>query len=253
MENNLENKNIIKSAVKVFHLLEVLIENKRLSISSLSRLTGYTMSTTQRIVNTLYQLDYVDQDQQSFEYYPTLKIFKLGTSVVDNVTIRNISKPYLIELHRKTNETINLGILDGKDVVYIDKIVSNSPLRVELELGVKVPLYCSSLGKAISAYNENKPSFEGEYIKYTKKTIVSDEDLYKDLEEVKKRGYALDDEEYIDGLICIGVPILDLEGRAIASISISTPTIRFEKENIDEYVRMLKEESRKIEKEIYSL
>lgn len=241
MDNNFDEKNIIKSSIKVFHLLEVLIEHKNLSITRLSELTGYSRSTTQRIANTLKHLKYIDQDMFTFEYFPTLKLFELGSNVVNNATIRNVAKSHLLKLYNEVNETINLGILDNTNVVYLDKIVSKSPLRVELELGIKVPLYCSSLGKAIAAFNDEVISFGSNYIKYTKKTISSDEELYENLAQVKKLGYALDNEEYVSGLICIGVPILNSSGKAIASISISKPAIRFNKEDIGYYANLLKQ------------
>jgi len=251
LNNNLDDKNIIKSAIKVFNLLEVLTEHKKLSISMLSDLTGYSKSTTQRIVNTLKYLKYIDQDMSTFEYFPSIKLYELGSSVVNNMAIKDVAKPHIIKLYNEVNETINLGILDDNSVVYLDKMVSKSPLRVELELGIKVPLYCSALGKAIVAFNDTLISFGDNYIKYTEKTISSDEELLENLTQVKKQGYSLDNEEYVEGLICIGVPILNSIGNAIASISISIPAIRFEYNKTDYYVSMLKNYAMNIQNDLY--
>lgn len=251
MDNNLDDKNIIKSAIKVFHLLEVLTEHKKLSISMLSELTGYSKSTTQRIANTLKYLKYIDQDMSTSEYFPSIKLYELGSSVVNNMAIKDVAKPHIVKLYNEVNETINLGILDDRSVVYLDKMVSKSPLRVELELGIKVPIYCSALGKAIAAFNDEVISFGNDYIKYTEKTISSDEELYRNLAQIKKLGYAIDNEEYVEGLICIGVPILNPTGNAIASISISKPAIRFNKDEISYYSSLLKNYAIKIQNDLY--
>lgn len=237
---------MIKSAIKVFHLLEVLVNNGKLSLSELSRLTGYGKSTTQRIVNTLKYLKYINQDPITLEYFPSIKLYELGNSVINTISIKNIARPYLLQLYNELNETINLGIVNDKNVVYLDKFVSKSPLKAEQELGIEFPIYCSALGKAIAAFSNKKFSFKGEYIQYTENTIISDEELYKELSKIREQGYALDNEEYVNGLICIAVPILNSTGNPVAAISVSIPTIRFETDKIDYYVYTLKDYANKI-------
>lgn len=251
MENNINDKNIIKSTIKAFHLLEILVEHGKLNISTLSKLTGFTKSTTQRIVNTLRHLKYIHQDMTTYEYYPSIKLYELGINVVDNISIKNIAKPHLLKLYNEVDETINIGVLDNDSIIYLDKIVSKSPIRVELEIGIKVPIYCSALGKTIAAFNDEVVLFGNEYVNYTEHTISSDEELQKHLAQVKKQGYAIDNEEYVIGLICIGVPILNSKGNAIASISISKPTSRFQEDDISNYFLLLKECATNIQNELY--
>lgn len=243
--------NTIKSAYKVFDLLEMIVKHKNLSISKISEISGYTKSTTQRIVNTLRDLEYINQDSKTLHYYPSIKLYELGLRVIDDLPIKTIARQYLLELFNKTNETVNLGILNGNNVVYLDKLVSTSPLRVELELGVKVPVYCSALGKSIAAFSDREYSFEGNYIKHTENTIDSDKELNKELEEIRKTGYALDDEEYVEGLICMSVPILSKDGLSLASISISKPKTRFDYDNIDYYIGLMEDCADKISLNLY--
>ena len=146
--------NTIKSAYKVFDVLEAIVKHKNLSIGKISEITGYTKSTTQRIVNTLRDLEYINQYSRTLNYYPSIKLYELGLRVINDLPIKTIARYHLLELFNKTNETVNLGILNGNNVVYLDKLVSTSPLRVELELGVKVPIYCSALGKSIAAFSD---------------------------------------------------------------------------------------------------
>lgn len=243
--------NTIKSAYKVFDVLETIVKHKNLSIGKISEITGYTKSTTQRIVNTLRDLEYINQYSRTLNYYPSIKLYELGLRVINDLPIKTIARYHLLELFNKTNETVNLGILNGNNVVYLDKLVSTSPLRVELELGVKVPIYCSALGKSIAAFSDRDYSFEGKYIKHTKNTIDNDKELHDQLKNIRKIGYALDDEEYVEGLICISVPILSKDGLSLASISISKPKIRFDYDNIDYYVELMKDCADKISLNLY--
>jgi len=249
--DKMDDKNIIKSNIKIFHLLEILVDNGKLSLGELSQLTGYSKSSTQRIVNTLKHMKYINQDKKNNEYYPAAKLYDLGSRVINNISIKNVSKQYLLELRNMTNETVNLGMLNEDSVIYIDKIVSNSPLRIELELGIRFPIYCSALGKSIAAFVDEEITFSNKYIKYTENTISSDEELKKELITIKKQGYAIDNEEYVPGLVCISVPILNLSGYAIASISISIPAFRYDNNQIDYYVNLLKETARKIQGELF--
>jgi len=235
----------------MFKLLEILADNGKLSIGKLSELTGFSKSTTQRIINTLTYLKYVQQDKTTLEYFPSIKLYELGSKVVNNMTIKNIAKPHMLELYNELNETVNLGILYNDSVIYLDKLVSKSPLKAELNLGVEVPIYCSALGKVLAAFSDEVFSFEGKYIKYTENTISSDEELHQELLHIKRQGYSVDNEEYVKGLLCIAVPILNRDEKAIASISVSIPSSRFDGSKTQEYVSKLKEYANKIEKDIY--
>ena len=245
------DKNIITSSIKVFEILEIIINRGHATISELSKLSGYSQSTTQRIVNTLKFAKYINQNPSNFKYFPSTKIYELGSKVNNNMAIKNIARPYLENLYNEVEETVNLGVLDEDNVIYVDKLVSKSPLRAELEIGIKFPIYPSALGKAIAAFTNREYSFKGNYIKYTEKTITSDEKLYLQLENIKTLGYAVDDEEYVKGLVCISVPILNPDNIAVASISVSMPKERYHKNREIYFVSKLNECRQKIQHEIY--
>jgi len=251
LKEDFNDKNIIKSTIKVFELLEVLADNGKLSIAKLSQLTGFSKSTTQRIVNTLTQMKYIQQDKLTLEYFPSIKLYELGNKVINNITIKNIAKPHMLKLYNELNETVNLGILYNDCVIYLDKLVSKSPLKAELNLGVEVPIYCSALGKALAAFSDEFFSFEGNYVKYTENTISSDRELHEELARIREQGYSIDNEEYVKGLICIAVPILNRNEKAIASISVSIPSSRFDSNKINQYVAILKEYAAKIQSDMY--
>jgi IclR family KDG regulon transcriptional repressor len=245
------DRNIIKSIIKAFDVMESLIEHEKLGVSELSRITGLGKSTTHRILNTLKYLNYVEQDPETGNYFVSVKMFTLGNKLAINLPIKRIARPHLEELFEKTNETINLGILDKQSVVYLDKIQSKEPLRIELNIGHEVPLYCSAMGKSIIAFNNDVSLEEMEYKHYTDHTVTSDEELNAQLKEIRNKGYSLDDEEYIKGLICIAVPILDPDGKAVASVSVSLPAARLDENKKEFFVSILKEATSKISKDLY--
>ena len=251
MTDDLNNKNIIKSAIKIFDVLELVIEEGRLTLTDISKQTNYTKSTTQRILNTLKHLNYIDQDASTYEYFPTMKIYTLGKYLTINNIIKGTSRKHLEEMSHEINETINLGILDGYNIVYLDKIVSTSPLRVDVDPNMNIPMYCSALGKAMAAFNPKVFSFKNNYIKYTDNTIDSDEHFKRELEIVKERGYAIDNEEFVEGLICVGMPILNNNNEAVTSLSISIPKIRYDNKNIEYYTQLLSKYTKRISADLY--
>lgn len=250
LDEKILDRNIIKSVIKAFNLLEILVEYEKLGVSELSEITKLGKSTTHRMLNTLKYLNYVEQDPESGDYFATIRLFELGNKVANKMPIKKIARPHLEELFSKTNETINLGILDGQSVLYLDKIVSKEPLRIELDIGIDVPIYSSALGKTLAAFNEDINLESIEFVKYTENTIHSYEEFIKELEKIKKQGYAFDDEEYIKGLVCIAVPVLNLDNKAVASVSISLPAARLYEKNLDYYVKILKKCTRNIEKHL---
>ena len=251
MINDLNNKNIITSALKIFDVLELIIKSKNISLTEVSNITNYTKSTSQRILNTLKYLNYIDQDMATFKYYPTMKIYELGHYILIDNIIKETSRKHLEAMSKEINETINLGILDDHIIVYLDKVLSTSPLRVDIDSGMNIPIYCSALGKSMAAFSDQQFSFNNKYVKYTKNTISSDGDLKKELEKIREIGYAIDNEEFVEGLICIGMPVLNKDNKAISSLSISIPKIRFEQGKINDYIKLLQKYTEKIKNDLY--
>lgn len=251
MKNNELDRNIIKSVVKVFAILEILAEHEKLGVSELSEITGFGKSTTHRMLNTLKYLNYVDQDPETDDYFVSIKLYELGNKVANKIPIKKIARPHLENLFNRINETVNLGILDNQSVIYLDKIVSKEPLRIELDIGLKVPIYSSALGKTLAAFNYDIDIENIKYVKYTANTISSYEEFNKELEKIRKQGYAFDNEEYIKGLVCIAVPILNSNQEAVASVSISLPAARLDEGDIGYYVTELKKCTKNIKGDLF--
>lgn len=246
MEQLRNDKYNVKSLKKALLILELFVNNERLSIGELSNMTSYGKSTVHRIVGTFISMQYIDQSLIDGKYFATTKLFELGNAVAGRIPIINIARPYLEELYRECKETVNLGIVDNYEVLYLDKIISKEPLRIDLEIGKRIPAYCSGLGKAVMAFSGNE-NFENINItRFTKNTVGSIEELKDSLDKTRRDGYSFDDEEYIEGLVCIAVPILGSDGKSIAAISVAVPKTRLTEESKSRSIKLLKIAAEKI-------
>lgn len=227
-------------------ILEQLVEKGEMSILELTESSGMGKSTVHRILGTFKSIGYVDQNKDNLKYFPTLKIFQLGTKASNRIPLKKIIRPYLQEIFDKCHETVNFGIVDGGDLIYLDKIVTSEPLRVDLEIGNKVSAYCTGIGKAILAFTDGVDVSKIDFVKKTENTVDSPEKFLEQLEFIRKYGYCVEHEEYIPGLTCIAVPLKNRDGRALAGISISVPSMRLNEKREKEIVNLLLDTVKKI-------
>ena len=232
-EKMIDRNDRIKSIDKALDLLESLSVNEQeTGITEISKKLHMGLSTVHRILTTLKSRGYVIQNQQTTKYRLGIKLFELGCAVQSTKRLVEITKPYLRQLSQSTNETANLAILEGKEVIYLDTIESPEILRTEIMAGTRTPAHCTALGKVLLAFisdGEFKSLYKSDepLSSLTSKSISSLEELKKNLKKVKEQGYAVDREEYKIGVNCIGVPIFGRNGEAITAISITGPASRF--------------------------
>lgn len=139
----------IHSVENAFSLLEVLADNGlELGIAELCRKIALPKGTVHRLLGTLKNLGYIEQNPQNRKYYLTVKIFKLGTAVTDRIGLVQII-PYMKELSQQFNETINLAILDRDEIIYLYSMGSDNTLKLDLRIGSNQPAYCAAVGKSV--------------------------------------------------------------------------------------------------------
>lgn len=232
MENKDYRNEKIKSIDKALDLLEFLSVNEQeTSITEISKNLHLGLSTVHRILFTLKSRGYVIQNLITKKYRLGIRLFTLACAVQNTKRLVEITKPYLRQLSQSTNETVNLAILEGKEVIYLAKAESSEVLTTNIKVGTMLPAHCTALGKVLLAPISDS-EFESLYKRdeplssLTSKSISSLDELKKKLKKVKKQGYAVDREEYKIGINCIGVPISGSYG-TIAAISITGPASRF--------------------------
>jgi len=237
-------KNLLQSVERALQLIEILTEREEAGVTELAARLGIGKSTAHRLLATLKEYGYVSQKGSTGRYHLGVKLFEIGSAIVNRMGIREQAMGIMEFLAGKYNETINLAILDGLEIVYIDKIESSEPLRMGLRVGTRVPAYCSALGKCILAFSgaEAQEEYlakawaEGYLVRYTANTIVDPEELRKAFADIQARGFSLDDQEYIQGIRCVASPILDHRGKAVAAISLAGPTVRLTLDRIEKEI-----------------
>lgn len=247
----MEEKNPIQVADRIFAVLERLAEKGAVGLIELSKELKLNKSTVHRLLNSLMYMGYVKQDEETLKYELTYKICRVADSLMSQIDLIQIAKPYLKELSRKTGETVHLVEREGNKAVYIDKVEnSTNAVRLVSKIGKTIPLYCSGVGKAMMAeMSEEKIRQiwnESEIIPYTEMTIMDIEELLGQIEVARQKGYAMDDEENEIGVRCVAVALPDMNGKNRYAISISAPEIRMTDEKIKICAKALKEAKRKI-------
>jgi len=233
--NNYENKfkYPVHSVENAFYLLETLAANGlELGIAELCKKISLPKGTVHRLLGTLKNLGYIEQNPQNRKYYLTVKIFKLGTAVTDKIGLVQII-PYMKKLSQQFNETINLAIMDRDEIVYLYSVGSDNTLKLDLRIGSNQPAYCAAVGKVLLA-SLSEQELDG-YLQraklkfYTPYTITSKKYLKKDLKLIREKGYSFVNEEYMVGVSCVAVPLKDNRGKVCAGLSFSVPTVRMDK------------------------
>lgn len=190
-----------------------------------------------RLLATLNTRGYVDQDPRTGNYRLGVKTFEMGQVFLAQTGILDQARPVMDELSKACNETVYISVLRDDRVVYMDICETTHSVRVANRVGSLLPAHCTAVGKAQLAYLSEdelgriftKPRLAG----LTENTITDRAKLYAHLKSVAKKGYALDLEEQEVGVLCIGVPVRDYTGRAVAGMCISGPGCRMSKKKME--------------------
>lgn len=229
---------------KAFLVLETVDKlGRTATLKELTEATGLPKPTLYRILQTLVDLGYVDQDSARSRYGLSLRLRQLARGGDDFEDLRQKMLPVMENLHRKFNETINLGVLQLNHVYYVHFIETTQNLRWQVRPGSRDPFYCTALGRAVVAHLPEKQRkqllnrivFE----QRTPSTPTNREEVERLLAETEERGWAYDDQENDLGVSCFGVPLFDPDGEVIASLSISVPQSRLTPDLRDEIISAL--------------
>ena len=200
-----------------------------IGVSELSRDLELSRSTTHRYIATLAQLGYLQQDPDSRRYRLGPKVLDLGFSAINAMDLREISAPHLRQLSDETQHTVNLAILDGIDVVYIERCRTTGPgqrdIDLNLHVGARLPAYCTAMGKAILAFvSEDHLASVIEKTDFAPRgpnTLTSPEAFREELGRIRLSGIAVNNEELAYGLRSIAAPIHANSGEVIAALNLA--------------------------------
>ncbi len=219
-----------QSVARTLAILECFLSARDLGVTEIAERADLTPSTAHRIVRSLVAHGYLEQNPATDRYHLGRSAIVLG-QVARNHRGLDRALPLLERLGAETGESVNMGLLDRHEVVVVLRVESTQPLRFDQPVGSRIPVHCSSMGKALLAFGpDGTPATDSlagiELEPVTARTITDHAVLREQLDDVRERGYSTDDEESILGVSCVGAPILDGRGRAIAALAIQAPTAR---------------------------
>ena len=231
---------------KGLRLLEELAQSAQgMSAVELAESIGVHKTSVYRYLNTLLQAGYI-QTNGDGSYHLGNKILELGSHMLRRMPLRETAHPFLVKLSAETQKTVHLCVLDGTDVVYIDKVESQRSLPILSRIGSRAPAYCTGVGKALlSALPTNYvvSLLKGTPLeKRTPTTITNPMELLEELKRTRERGYAIDDGEHEDGIKCFAVTIKSYGGEIAGGISITGLQREFDDHEVASmYVQVIKE------------
>jgi IclR family pca regulon transcriptional regulator len=201
-----------------------------LSLTDIARQAGVNTTTAVRLLSTLESMGYVERSLSTRRYRPSLSVLRLGYSALQASTVRELAQPYLERLAQTTDETVNMGVLVDTSVLYVVRLKRTELVTADIHVGSTLPAYCSSMGKLLLAYLDDRelaPLLRRvNFAKRGPNTITDPAKFRQALAEIRRKGWSVQDEETAAGLRSVAAPVRDETGKVVAAINIATPTAR---------------------------
>jgi IclR family transcriptional regulator, KDG regulon repressor len=230
--SNSENKYKVTSLDKALLVLELLIDQGRdLSITEISQKLGMVKGTVHRVLSTLTARKFIRQNSKTKMYGLGVRTLEIGIDSKRERFLRIAMAPFLMELYERCGETVNAAVWEYNGIRYIYRLESEELLRISTAAGARFAGYCAATGKILLSYFSNEDirqiySLKNALKKHTENTITSVDELIREIEKVRVREVAFDDEEALVGVYCVAAPILNSKRECVAAISISAPKNR---------------------------
>ncbi len=226
----------LRSLDRAVAVLDLLGESDTpLALADICQIMKVHKSTAHRSLMVLERSAFIERTHDN-RFRLGLKLYELGNRAVEQIDLRERIMPHFRRLATQLGETVHLGVLQKASVIYLEKIEPNRRICMTSKTGSTNPAYCTSMGKAMLAFLPEdileQTISRIRFIPYTTKTIRSPQELLKSLDRVRRRGYAIDDEEIEAGVRCVGAPVFDDNRYPIAAVSISGPSARIRVQNL---------------------
>lgn len=245
-------ENITQSTlIRGLLVLETIMKSdKPLTSAYLAEDLDMPKATVHRIAQQLAEEGYLQRESNGKRFIGGMRLRKLATAVLSNSIITASRHQILQSLSEEINETINLSALDGNEIIYLDRIESNWPVRIHLPIGSHLPLHCTATGKLFLA--NMKPTWKNRFLKstiltkYTDKTVQDLGELKAQLNQISLENVGYDIGEYIDGMIALAVPVKDVGGYVSSAIAVHAPSARISMKDLKDFLPLLKKAAQKI-------
>lgn len=215
-------------------------------LGDLAEVLGTHKSTVLRTLQTLERYGWVRREGEIPTFSLGLRLVQLSNTVLDDLDLRKVARPHIDTLAQITGETVHLGVMDGSEMVYLDKVESVHEVRMFSKVGGRAPLHCTGVGKVLLAFTPPDEWPELELRKFTPRTIVTKKALVAAAEDIRGRGWGWDEQEHGEAVRCIAAPIFGSSSELVAAISVTVPTSRLSTDQLREHVPLLLEVSDRI-------
>jgi IclR family KDG regulon transcriptional repressor len=219
-------------------------EHAERGVSEIAQATGLHKATAYRIIMTLLNGSFLERTSDGERFRLGLRVVELGLGALRDLDFRQAAFPYMQQLVERFQEICTLGVFDHGQVLHVEIVHSKHTLTIAARVGRHLPAHCTASGKVLLAFLPPavvEPILNAPLAAYTERTITSPARLREELEVVRQRGYALDDEEFEVGIRSVAAPIQDIDGNVIAEMSMPGPTNRITPERIPEIAQALVE------------
>ncbi len=238
----------MSKAPAVDYALEIIeyfaSQNTEIGISDISNALQINKNAVSRVLEALLEKNWIYMsDGSQKKYRLTLRPFSLITKYTENNSLVKIATPYIEKLNRIFGDSVYLGIKNGRHVLYLVHCDSTREVRINGRTGGEYPLHCAAPGKVLLGFShieEIRNYFHTPIERKTENTIMDFDSFMAEADKIKKAGYAIDNQEFAKGIICIAVPVYDSAGNVAASIGVSTLTLYEELDTLTEKYKLLK-------------
>ncbi len=218
-------KYVVEAVIKALDVLEVFETSETLSLNEISKRVSLNKSRTFRLLHTLAERGYIERCAGGTQYKLGLKLLERAASIDRN--LKQLARAPMLKLQERFNETVNLGVLDDyRDVLFLDIVETSRPFRMTATVGCRIPAHRTALGMAILAFLDMEDPASPIHVIREKLGERPARQLYRELQSIRERGYAIDNELCEPGVCCLGAAIRSAGGLPVASISVAGPARR---------------------------
>lgn len=238
-----QSKYQIRALARGLDVLEAFrIAKPELSVADVAQLTGLPKPTVVRLLSVLLDRRFVERAADGERYRLGVKTFEVGSTYLQSTSLESEAKPIIHQLVARTNQTANLGILDQYEVVHVQVVAPDRPVRFWADIGKREEAHLSGLGKVLLS-GLDEAAFAS-YLRQprvvrTAKTIVAEAEVREEVARARSDGYAIDDEESNIGVRCVAAPIRNQSGEIVAAISISGVCAEFESRQLPNFIQLV--------------
>ncbi|WP_116134018.1 IclR family transcriptional regulator [Tropicimonas sp. IMCC34043] len=244
-ENSSKQDNIATNLRLLIVLEEMASAGVPVTPTEVNQILGLPKPTIHRLFATLEHEGFIQREIDGRSFSPGSRMRNLSSGILSSLRIRTVRGAILTRLAEQIGETVNVALPERDGMIYIDRVETKWPLRIQLPVGTRVPFYCTASGKlylsSLSPQHLERYAHTVEFEQFTHKTLADPERLLAEIAGVREKGYSVDNEEFMDGMVAVGVAITEANGRLVSTLSFHAPAQRLSMEDALKHLDALRQ------------